>query len=191
MKCCCLALMAITCMGPAFASEGWAESAASQSSPSSGPQQSPSPVTRKPQAAADQTEGPPVRKSPLAPYAGTWAADFEGKPFLVVKLALKGDGLTGWVQHPHSVELYDNGDLKSASSDNSAGVLQDAKLTGDAVLLTVKDETTNEVDRFSMQLTGESTANIRMLAMSMPPGMAKPKPWKLTKVTGATAAQHR
>lgn len=133
-----------------------------------------------------------VRKSPLAPYAGTWTADFEGKQFLIVRLALNGDRMTGSVQHPQSIELYDNGELKSISADHSSELLQDAKITGDGLLLTVKDETTSELDRFAMQLTSETTANIKMLAMSMPPGMPKPKPWKLTKsATSATAAPNQ
>lgn len=96
--------------------------------------------------------------------------------------------MTGSVEHPRSIELDDNGEVKSVSSDHSSEVLQDAKVTGDGLLLIVKDETTNELDRFAMQLTSDTTANIKMLAMSMPPGMPKPKPWKLTKsATSGTA----
>ena len=85
------------------------------------------------------------------------------------------------MEHPHSVDLYDNGEVKSISDEHSSEVVQDAKLTGDDLLLTVKNETTHELDRFSMRLTSDTTANLKMLAMSMPPGMPKPKPWKLTK----------
>jgi len=43
-----------------------------------------------------------------------------------------------------------------------------------------------------MKLTSETTAEIKMSAMKMPPGMPKVKPWKLTKAgTSSTAtAQH-
>ena len=164
----------------------------SQSAPEQPAQSNPTqqPQTAGPQGESRAAQAPP-RKSPLAAYAGTWTADFEGKPILEVKLALNGDQMTGSVRHPRSIELYDNGDLKSAGNDYSAEVLQEATITGDGLLLTVKDETTNELDRFSMQLTSESSANIKMLAMSMPPGMPKPKPWKLTKITTAAAAPHQ
>ncbi len=54
--------------------------------------------------------------------------------------------------------------------------------------ITVKGPDKPETDRFLMRLTGDTTAEIKMLAMSMPPGMPKLKPWKLTKY-GATAGQ--
>ena len=57
----------------------------------------------------------------------------------------------------------------------------------DGLLLTTKDPDTQETNRFTMKLTGEVTAEIKMSAMKMPPGMPKIKPWKLTKA-GASPA---
>jgi len=161
---------------------GWSQSLPTQPAQSS--------ATQALQSAPAQAQNQ-VRKSPVAPYAGTWRADFEGKQFLIVRLTLNGDQMTGSVEHPRSIELYDNGELKSVSSDHSSEVLQDTKITGDGLLLIVKDETTNELDRFAMQLTSDTTANIKMLAMSMPPGMPKPKPWKLTKSATSGIANPR
>jgi hypothetical protein len=126
----------------------------------------------------------PAKPSPLVPYAGTWTSAVAGRRFVTLQLAIRAGKVIGSLQHPRNVDFADNGEVKNFSDDFSAGLLQDAEITGDGLLLTVKDESTNEVDRFSMQLTGDTTATLKMLAMSMPPGMAKPKPWKLTK-TGA------
>jgi len=57
-----------------------------------------------------------------------------------------------------------------------------AVLNGDGLLITVKDNGTQQTDRYMMRLTGADTAELKMVAMSMPPGMAKPKPWKLSRV---------
>jgi len=132
--------------------------------------------------------GAPARKSPLAEYAGTWTGSFEGKTWLTVKLALQADRLSGSIQHPHDLQFNDQGELKSTSDDQSTEVVQDAQVNPDGLLLTVKDPDTQETNRFTMKLTGETTAEIKMSAMKMPPGMPKVKPWKLTKAGTSPAA---
>ena len=144
-------------------------------------------------AAAAQTlpkqaaPGTPVRRSPLADYAGTWTGSFEGKTWLTVKLALQGDRLSGSIQHPRNLQFNDQGELKSISDEQSTETVQDAQVNPDGLLLTTKDPDTQETNRFTMKLTGEATAEIKMSAMKMPPGMPKIRPWKLTKA-GASPA---
>jgi len=130
--------------------------------------------------------GTPVHKSPLTDYAGTWNGSFEGKTWLTVKLALQGDRLSGLIQHPRNLQFNDQGELKSISDEQSTEVIQDAQVNPDGLLLTTKDPDTQETNRFTMKLTGETTAEIKMSAMKMPPGMPKIRPWKLTKA-GASA----
>jgi hypothetical protein len=149
---------------------GWSQTSAS-----------PSPAQAQPQAGA-----PAVKKSPLLPYVGTWTASNQGRTFVTMQLVQRGDQLSGSIKHPIRIDTDDNGQVKNFSDDFSTEVVQQSALTGDGVLLTVKDPSTNEVDRFAMQLTGDTTASLKMLAMNMPPGMAKPKPWKLTKSGAAT-----
>ncbi len=134
---------------------------------------------------------PPARKSPLADYAGTWTGSFEGKTWITVKLALQGDRLTGSIQHPHDLQFDDNGELKSISDEQSTKTVQDAEINPNGLLLTTKDPDTQETYRFAMRLTGDSTAEIKMIAMKMPPGMPKLKPWKLTRASGAPPAAPR
>ena len=128
-----------------------------------------------------------MRKSPLADYAGTWTASFEGKTWLTVKLALQADRISGSIQRPRNLQFNDQGELKSASDEQSTEVVQDAQVNPDGLLLTTKDPDTQETNHFTMKLTSETTAEIKMSAMKMPPGMPKIKPWKLTKI-GASSA---
>ena len=132
--------------------------------------------------------GTPVRKSPLADYAGTWTGSFEGKTWLTVKLTLQADHLSGSIQRPRDLQFSDSGEIKSVSDDQTAEVVQDAQVNPDGLLLTTKDSETQETDHFTMKLTGESTAEMKMSAMKMPPGMPKIRPWKLTKAGASPAA---
>jgi len=141
------------------------------------------------QTSANQASpGKPVRKSPLADYAGTWIGSFEGKNWLTVKLSLQADHLTGSVQHASHLQYNDQGEIKSISDDQSTEAVQDAQVNPDGLLLTAKDPDTQETNRYTMRLTGESTAEIKMSAMKMPPGMPKIKPWKVTRAGASPAA---
>jgi hypothetical protein len=123
----------------------------------------------------------PARKSPLADYAGAWLGTFEGHAWLTLRLTLAGTQITGTVQRPHDLKFTDQGELKSVSEERSTAAVQTSVLTNDGLLLTVKDPDSQEADRYLMRLTSAGTAEIRMVAMTMPPGMPKPKPWKVTK----------
>ena len=136
-------------------------------------------------------DGKPVRKSPLAEYAGTWTGTFEGKTWLTVSLTLQGDRLSGSIQHLRNLQFNDQGEIKNIGEEQSTEPVEDAQVNPDGLLLTANDPDTQETDRYTMKLTGESKAEIKMSAMKMPPGMPKIKPWKLTKAgaSPATAAQ--
>jgi len=140
------------------------------------------------QTAAQSNSEKPVKKNPLAAYAGTWTGAFEGKTWLTVKLALQADRLSGSIQRPRNLQFSDQGEIKSVGEEQSTEVVQDAQVNPDGLLLTTKDPDTQETNRFTMKLTGESTAEIKMSAMKMPPGMPKIKPWKLTKGGAPSAA---
>jgi hypothetical protein len=131
-------------------------------------------------------DGKPARKSPLADYAGTWTGTFEGKTWLTVRLTLQGDRLSGSIQRPRNVQFNDLGEIKSVGEELFSEAVEDAQVNPDGLLLTVKDQDTQETNHYTMKLTGESKAEIKMSAMKMPPGMPKIKPWKLTKA-GARA----
>ena len=124
----------------------------------------------------------PARKSPLAEYAGTWIGIFQGHTWMTVRLTQQGPILGGSLQRPRDLEFQDSGDLKSVSAERSNDSVDNAVIQGDGLLLTVKDPGTQETFRYVMRLTSANTAELKMVGMSMPPGMAKPKPWILSRL---------
>jgi len=124
----------------------------------------------------------PARKSPLAEYAGAWIGTFGGHTWMTVRLTLQGTSMSGTVQHQNDVKFTDRGDIKSVGEEQISGSVESAVLNGDGLLLTVKNTGSQETDRYLMRLTSANTAEIKMIAMSMPPGMPKPKPWVLSRV---------
>jgi hypothetical protein len=142
----------------------------------------------KPSAPAGAAQKPKV--SPLAEYAGDWISRFQGNIWLGLRLELRDEKLIGSLLHPHSLELNDNGELKSVSEEQVTEPLTDAVLNPDGLLLTLKDPDTQETDRYMMRLVppARETAELKMIGMSVPPGMSKPKPWRLER-SGVPAAK--
>jgi hypothetical protein len=130
-----------------------------------------------------QMQNAPARKSPLAGYAGAWIGMFEGHAWMSVRLNMQGDLLTGSVQRAHEFQFNNNGGLKSVSDDKITESVDKAVVQGDGLLLTVKDPNTQQTSSYVMRLTSADTAELKVVAMSMPPGMPKPQPFKLSKVT--------
>jgi len=128
----------------------------------------------------------PARKSPLAGYAGAWIGTFDGHAWLTIRLTQQGTQLSGTVQRQSDVKFNDQGEIKSVGEEQTTSAVENSLLNGDGLLLTVKEPGTQQTDHYLMRLTGADTAELKMVAMSMPPGMAKPKPWKLNRV-GANA----
>lgn len=129
-----------------------------------------------------EMQNAPARKSPLSGYAGSWIGSFDGKAWITIRLSQQGTAMTGTVVRPQSVNFTDQGELKSISDEQVTDVVQTAVVNGDGLLLTTKDSGSQETFRYQLRLTGEQTAEVKMVAMSMPPGMPKPKPWKLSRV---------
>ena len=120
--------------------------------------------------------------SPFAEYAGDWVAILDGKVWLLLQLDLQGEKLTGWLTHPHDLEVNDEGGLRSVSEEKVKETITDATLNPDGLLLTVKYGDEKEPDHYMMRLTEpRKAAELKMVAMDMPPGMPKPQPWKLIK----------
>jgi len=124
----------------------------------------------------------PARKSPLAGYAGAWIGTFEGHPWLTIRLTEQGAQMSGTVQRQKDLKFNDQGEIKSVGEEQSTGAVESSVLNGDGLLLTVKDSDTQQTERYQMRLTSADTAEIKMVAMSMPPGMSKPKPWKVSRI---------
>jgi hypothetical protein len=138
------------------------------------------------QAPAAQPKPKPV--SPFAQYAGEWTGTFGGNVWLRLQLVLQGDSLTGTLVHAKSVEWNDSGELKSVSEEQATENVTNAEVNPDGLVLTLTDTETQETDRYLMRLSSpaKDAAEVKVIGMKMPAGMAKPKPWKLTK-SGAGA----
>jgi hypothetical protein len=130
-----------------------------------------------------QMQNAPARKSPLADYAGAWIGTFEGHTWLSVRLTLQANQISGTLQRPKDFQFADNGAIKSVSDERLTEGVENAVVQGDGLLLTVKDPGTQQPDHYVMKITAPGMAELKMVAMSMPPGMPKPQPWKLSKVT--------
>src|ERR1039458_1404381 len=87
-------------------------------------------------ASRPTTPNPPVKKSPLAGYAGTWTGTFEERPWLTVQLALQGQQLTGSLGRANDLKFNDAGELKSVGDTQVTEVIQEPALNNDGFLLT-------------------------------------------------------
>jgi len=129
--------------------------------------------------------------SPLVQYAGDWTSAFDGKTWLRLQLEVHGEQLVGSLIHPKNITMNDNGDLKSISEEQSTEPVIDAVVNPDGLLLTFKDAYTQETDRYMMKviLPEKQSADLKMIGMAMPPGMPKPKPWRLVKLGSAATGK--
>jgi hypothetical protein len=129
-----------------------------------------------------QSPAQKTKASPLAEYAGDWIATLDGKVWLLLQLDLHGDQLTGWLTHARDLDMNDEGGLRSASDEKVKEAITEATLDPDGLLLTVKYGDAKETDQYRMRLIEPGkAAELKMVAMEMPPGMPKPKPWTLLK----------
>lgn len=110
-------------------------------------------------------------------FAGTWHAEFKGKTFLTIKLEKQQDKLTGTVSHA-DLKLDNTGELTSAEELEGSDPIIEAKLTNGILLITLREEDSQETIQCEMKLTGTDQAALRML---VPPDVPKPKWWKLLR----------
>jgi hypothetical protein len=140
-------------------------------------------------AAGSAQTAPKKKVSPLADYAGEWTATFNGKVWLRLQLELRGEQIIGALLHARKIDVNDSGDIKSVSDEESGGTIAEAVLNPDGLVLTVKDVESKGTDHYMMRLVlpTKETAELKMIGEVMPPGMPKPKPWRLVKSgTGPT-----
>jgi bacillopeptidase F (M6 metalloprotease family) len=125
--------------------------------------------------------------SPFGEYAGEWIATFDGKVWLRLSLKLEGDKLTGALVHARDITLNDNGELKTVSGEQATETITEAVVNPDGLLITLKDADAKETDRYMMKLVqpAKDAADLKMVGQQMPPGMPKPKPWRVVR-TGAS-----
>ena len=113
----------------------------------------------------------------LQQFVGTWHAQFNGKTFLTINLEKQQGKLTGTVSHA-DIQVGKDGELTSAEEHEGSNPIVEAKLTGGTLLITTKEETSQDTIQCEMKLTGTDQAELRVLA---PPDVPTPRPWKLER----------
>jgi hypothetical protein len=129
--------------------------------------------------------------SAFAEYAGDWASSFDGKIWLRLRLELQGERLAGSLSRPRNVQFNDSGEVKSVSDERVTESIADAALNPDGLMLTLKNPDTQETNRYMMRLVAPANdaADLKMIGMTMPPGMPKPKPWHVVRSAAAPTVE--
>ncbi|HEU5403329.1 MAG TPA: hypothetical protein VFU86_18380 [Terriglobales bacterium] len=114
-------------------------------------------------------------------YAGTWQANFHGKPFMTLKLLEKDGKLTGTVSHGN-IEADPNGDLTKAEAAPGESEVVESRLLalGDLELKT-RDQDSDDLTTIVFKLSDEKTGSIRFV-IPEGEGVPKIKPFKVEKV---------
>ena len=128
-------------------------------------------------AVSIQVVQPTTTEAELQQFVGTWHAQFKGKTFLTINLEKQQGRLTGTVSHA-DIQVGKDGELESAEEHEGSDPIVEAKLTGGVLLITTKEETSQDTIQCEMKLTGSDQAELRVLA---PPDVPTPKPWKLER----------
>ena len=128
--------------------------------------------------------------SPFADYAGEWTAIFDGKVWLRLVLQLQGEKLAGSLVHARNINEDDKGEVKWVSEDQATETIADAVVNPDGLLITLKDSDTQETESYMMKLIrpAKDAADLKLIGQAMPPGMPKPKPWRVIKSSVSTTA---
>ena len=132
-------------------------------------------------AVSIQVTQPTTTEAELQQFVGTWHAQFKGKTFLTIKLEQQQGKLTGTVSHA-DLQVGKDGELTSAEAHEGSNPIVEAKLTGGTLLITTKEETSDDTIQCEMKLTGTDQGELRVLA---PPDVPTPKPWKLERAKGS------
>ena len=119
-------------------------------------------------------------KTPAQRFAGTWHAKFQGKTFSTLKLLVKDDQVTGSMTGAN-INLDKAGNLTSAEGTEDESQISNAKLTGDALSFTTKNEDSGEVINWKMRLINEREGELLLVIPEPHPDIPTPRPWKLVR----------
>jgi hypothetical protein len=118
-------------------------------------------------------------------FVGTWQAQFQGKPFVTLTLAMLDGKLTGTLSRV-SIQLDKDGELTSAATQDGSDPISDAQVSGQTLRFAARDD--QGATQYELTLTGSNRAELWF--KSVPSGQPTPKPWSLEK-TAANSAQAR
>jgi hypothetical protein len=113
---------------------------------------------------------------PAKAFVGTWQSQFQGKPFVTLKLAEQDGKLAGTISRTQ-VQLNNSGELTSAEPQDGEDTITDAKLSGKVLHFTSKG--TDASTQYEMEITAPDQAELRFVGTAS--SAQAPKPWKLER----------
>ena len=119
--------------------------------------------------------------SDLKPFVGTWKGEYKGQVFAILILHMDGEKLAGTLSTAETINLDSDGDIREVegeATEANATPVQDATLTGSSLNFKNKSANDDEIETYTMQLSGD-TAGLKPEAA--PPSM-KVKPFPLSRV---------
>ena len=112
-------------------------------------------------------------------FAGTWKANFQGHPFLTVKLAIDENKFVGSVSHV-DFEVNKDGELTRADPNEGEDPIASLRVHGDTLRITVKSsDGSGDSIQSEIRLVSANEAEFRLV---VPPDVPAPKPWRLQRV---------
>jgi hypothetical protein len=121
---------------------------------------------------------------PSKAFVGTWQAQFQGKPFVTIKLEEQDGKLAGTISHANT-RFDDHGELSSAEAQDGEDKFVEVKVAGKIAHLTSKDANGENATQYEIELGDPNQAELRFVAL--PSNTQAPKPFKLEKLTAALA----
>jgi hypothetical protein len=113
----------------------------------------------------------------LERFAGTWETKYNGKVFFTIKLNVENGALRGVCTH--SVRLaYVDGALIPSDDKTDTERIADAQVSGQKLLLKVGEDAVP----LEFTLTGDGTADVRIMVESSSGTPAPKKPWHFERV---------
>jgi hypothetical protein len=128
-----------------------------------------------------------AQSQPAAPgysaYVGTWTAQFKGKTFLTLKLAQANGTLTGTMSGA-TVRFNKDGSLSEATPKDTQHDIIDPLLNEGQLYFKTKEADKPPVG-FQVKLTGENSAELKLIVPGLPAGGNDVKPWQIQRQTEA------
>jgi len=116
---------------------------------------------------------------PNKAFVGVWQAQFQGKPFVTIKLEQQNGKLIGTMSHSQT-QWDTQGELTSAEPLDGEDAFTEAKISGKVLHLTSASASKAQ---YEMELTGPEQAELRFVGLAA--GATTRKSWALTRPQAA------
>jgi hypothetical protein len=132
----------------------------------------------------DNVHFPPDTVAPAprsSRFLGTWVGQFQGEPYITVKLIEASGKISGTVVR-NQVRRDRDGQIIQIEEQKSEGRVIDAKPNRDVLRFGVRDNASGMIERFEMTWKGSADAELVELSSGVRENPLV-KPWKLTRIS--------